>query len=310
MNENPRRGFLKLAVGSATGAALWSSGSLNSTAWARADALVASSAGDGISVITGGGANVVAFRAAEGLLLVDGGAAAHSADVLRLALRETGAKKLHTLFNTHWHPEQTGLNERAGKDGVRIIAHENTRLWLTRRITTDWLPAGYGPLAAKSLPNKSFYTKESLEFGGETFDYGHLGQAHTDGDLYVYLRKANLLVAGGVVSAAGWPVMDWQTGGWIGGLTGAYDRLLKVANDTTRIVPANGPVLTRKDLQAHRDMYFTVFDRLVKMLVKGLGPDEAVAQKPAKDYEAQWGDSDVFVKASFKSLWGHYAPDA
>jgi len=35
-----------------------------------------------------------------------------------------------------------------------------------------------------------------------------------------------------------------------------------------------------------------------------------VAMKPAKEFEAQWGDSDVFVKASFKSLWGHYAPDA
>lgn len=310
MNAYPRRGFLKLAVGSATSAALWSSSALRNAAWAKADPITATSLGDGLALITGGGGNVFAFRGSDGLLLVDGGAAAHSADVLATALKATGAKKLHTLFNTHWHPDQTGLNERAGKDGVRIIAHENTRLWLTRKIKTDWLPAGYGPFAPKALPNKSFYTKDSLEFGGETLDYGHLGQAHTDGDLYVYLHKANLLVAGGVVPAAGWPVMDWQTGGWIGGLTGAYDRLLKVANDTTRIVPANGPVLARKDLQAHRDMYFTLFDRLVKLLAKGQGPDEVVAAKPAKEYEAQWGDSDTFVRASFKSLWGHYAPDA
>jgi glyoxylase-like metal-dependent hydrolase (beta-lactamase superfamily II) len=212
MNAYPRRGFLKLAAGSATGAALWSSGVFNA-AWAKADAVAASPLGEGISLITGGGGNVLAFRGTDGLLLVDGGAAAQSAEVLRIALKETGSKKLHTLFNTHWHPDQTGLNARAGKEGVQIIAHENTRLWLTRKVTTDWLPAGYGPLPAKSLPNKSFYTKESLEFGGETFDYGHLGQAHTDGDLYVHLRKANLLVAGGVVSAAGWPVMDWRTDG-------------------------------------------------------------------------------------------------
>jgi cyclase len=310
MNPYPRRELLKLAIGGTTGAALWSCGALRNVAWAKAEPIAASTLGDGISLVTGGGANVVAFVGDEGLLLIDGGLAARSADVLRAALAQTRSRTLHTLFNTHWHPEQTGLNGRAGREGVRIIAHENTRLWLTRKITTEWLPKPYGPFPAKALPNKSFYTRESLDFGGENFEYGHLGQAHTDGDLYVYLRKANLLVAGGVVSAAGWPVMDWQTGGWIGGLTGAYDRLLKVANEDTRVVPANGPLVSRKDLQAHRTMYFTIFDRLVKLLAKGLGPDEVVAQKPAQEFEAQWGPSDVFVRAAFKSLWGHYAPDA
>ena len=310
MNPNSRRGFLKLAAGGATGAVLWSSGGFSSVAWAKSEPLAATSLGNGISLLTGAGANVLAFGGSDGLLLVDGGLAAHSSELVSLALKSTGTRKVHTLFNTHWHPEQTGSNEHLGKDGVRIIAHENTRLWLTRKIVTDWLPKGYGPLPAKALPNKSFYTRESLDFSGEAFDYGHLGQAHTDGDLYVYLHKANVLVAGGVVSAQGWPIMDWQTGGWIGGLVGAYDRLLKVANDDTRIVPANGPLLTRKDLQAHRDMYFAIFDRLVKLLVKGQGPDEVVAAKPAKDFEAQWGPADTFVNASFKSLWGHYAPDA
>ncbi len=65
-------------------------------------------------------------------------------------------------------------------------------------------------------------------------------QAHTDGDLYVYFKKANVLVAGGVVSADGWPRLDWETGGWIAGLVAGYDKLLKVANADTKIVPANG----------------------------------------------------------------------
>ena len=295
-----RRHFVGLAVASA----------LSPFALAKASPVAASALGNGISLITGGGANVVAFRGDEGLLLVDGGAAGASADVLRAALSATSTKKLHTLFNTHWHPDQTGLNERASRDGVRIIAHENTRLWLTRKIRADWLTGSYGPFAAKSLPNKSFYTKESIDFGGESFEFGHLGQAHTDGDLYVLAKNANLLVAGGVVSNEGWPVMDWQTGGWIGGLVAAYDRLIQISDDATRIVPANGVVLTKKDLQEQRAMYFTVFDRLVKMLVKGQGPDEAVAAKPAQEFEAKWGNPDVFVRASFKSLWGHYAPDA
>ena len=126
----------------------------------------------------------------------------------------------------------------------------------------------------------------------------------------MHFTQSNVLAAGGVVSNAGWPLLDWQTGGWIGGLVAAYDKLLKVANDSTTVVPANGAVVGRKELQAWRDMYFQIFDRCVKQLVKGMGPEEAADSKPAKEYEAQWGDSRAFVIASFKSLWGHYAPDA
>ena len=50
--------------------------------------------------------------------------------------------------------------------------------------------------------------------------------------------------------------------------------------------------------------------RAFRSLNSGRGPTEAVDAKPAKEYEAQWGDSRAFVVASFKSLWGHYAPDA
>ena len=305
-----RRGFLQAAAVTSAGATL--TAVPFHSLWAREATarLAAQSLGSQLAMITGAGGNVLALGSAEGALLVDGGTQATSRALLKLALKSVGSKKVHTLFNTHWHPDQTGSNATLGKQGARIIAQENTRLWLTRKITVDWSATPFPAMPKVAQPNKSFYTTDKLEFAGEQISFGHLGQAHTDGDLYVYLAKANVLAAGGVVSSAGWPLLDWQTGGWIGGLVGAYDRLLKVANDSTRIVPANGPVITRKDLQAHRDMYFQIFDRCVKQLVKGMGPDEAYASGPAKEYEAQWGDSKTFVLAAFKSLWGHYAPDA
>jgi glyoxylase-like metal-dependent hydrolase (beta-lactamase superfamily II) len=272
--------------------------------------LAAQALGSSLALITGAGANVVAFGSPQGAMLFDGGRRASAKALLKLALDAAGAKKAHTLVNSHWHPEQTGLNETLGKQGARILAHENTRLWLTRKINVDWLPEAHPAFPKVAQPNKSFYTTETIDFGGEQIAFGHLGQAHTDGDLYAYLPKANVLIAGGVVSSGGWPLMDWRTGGWIGGLVGAYDRLLKIANDGTRVIGADGPVVGRRELQAHRDMYFTIFDRLVKQLIKGMGPDEAYESGPAKEFEAQWGNSKPFVLASFRSLWGHYAPDA
>ena len=310
MNSISRRGFLQAAAATSAGAAL--AAAPLQQLWAREAkaALAVTPLATGLWMISGAGGNVVLKAGTEGALLVDGGNAANSSALLKLALKTADAKKVHTLFNTHWHPDQTGSNQRAAKQGAHIIAQENTRLWLGRKIVTEWLPQGYGPLPKEALPAKSFYTTDSIDFGGDKLAFGHLGQAHTDGDLYVHFTQANVLAAGGVVSNAGWPLLDWQTGGWIGGLVAACDKLLKVANDSTKVVPANGAVMGRKELQAQRDMYFQIFDRCVKQLVKGMGPDEAADSQPAKEYEAQWGDPRAFVIASFKSLWGHYAPDA
>jgi hypothetical protein len=57
-------------------------------------------------------------------------------------------------------------------------------------------------------------------------------------------------------------------------------------------------------------MYAAIFDRLQKLLRKGLGPDEVVAQNPTKEFDAKWGNPTEFTTLAFKSLWGHMAPDA
>jgi glyoxylase-like metal-dependent hydrolase (beta-lactamase superfamily II) len=141
--------------------------------------------------------------------------------------------------------------------------------------------------------------------------YGYIPDAaHTDGDMYVYFSKQNVLAVGDVVSNHGWPVVDWQTGGWIGGLAGALPRLMTLANDQTRIVPGRGPVMSLAELKAHASMYSTIYDRLSGLLNKGRGPSEAVAAKPTKEFDAQMGNPDEFVRRAFESLWAYLSPDA
>src|SRR5262245_50036425 len=81
-----------------------------------------------------GEANVLAQTGGNGALLVDGGSARGSDALMKAASGLPGGGPVHTIFNTHWHPEQTGSNERLGKAGATIIAHENTRLWLTQDV--------------------------------------------------------------------------------------------------------------------------------------------------------------------------------
>jgi glyoxylase-like metal-dependent hydrolase (beta-lactamase superfamily II) len=269
---------LKAALGSAAGLALASPGRL----FAAGQALAAPATvrlADNLYVVTVPGAeNVLARTGAGGVVLVDGGSAAASDAILKAVAALPGAGPVRTLFNTHWHPAQTGSNETLAKAGAQIIAQENTRLWTTTDVKWPWNGQVFKRLPKAAQPNKTFYTTGTLEPGVR---YGHLPDAaHTDGDLYVYFEQQNVLAVGDVVSTAGWPVVDYITGGWVGGMVGASQRLLAIANEQTRIVPSRGPVLSYADLKTQASMYATIYERLSTLLNRGRGPSEAVAAKP------------------------------
>jgi glyoxylase-like metal-dependent hydrolase (beta-lactamase superfamily II) len=255
-----------------------------------------------------GEANVVARVTDEGALLVDGGSAAGSGTLIEAVGAVSGSRPVHTLFNTHWHPEQTGSNARLGGAGARIIAHENTRLWTTTDVTWPWNGQRFDPLPPVAQPNQTFYTTDELDSGVR---YGHIPDAaHTDGDLYVHFPQENVLAVGDAVSGEGWPVVDWWTGGWIGGIVGGLGRLRALADEETRIVPARGRVLGLGDLDAQYEMYGTIYDRLSRLLNSGRGPGEAVEARPTEEFDPAMGPPDEFVRRAFESLWAYLTPDA
>jgi cyclase len=277
-----------------------------------ADARLASqSLGDGLLWVRGAGANVVAIKDPQGLLFVDGGLRQHAGAVQTLAERTLGRGRAHTLINTHWHAEHTGLNEALGKSGATIIAHEQTRLWLSTTVRYQLDAPPIRPLPKSAQPNKTTWTGGSITVGNEQLDYGLLAQAHTDGDLYVKLRQANVLVTGGVVPGNGWPTPDWVTGGAITGTVTGYRTLISLCDDATRVITAYGARLYSKaDLQAEHDIVAKLSGELSRMMRAGFGPADVLAAEPAKEYVARFGDPGVFLTESFKSLWPRLAPDA
>jgi len=309
-NTFTRRRMLKTAIGGAAGAWLVSPARrLAAAAQADAPAGRTTRLADDLFVISlPGETNVVAYTRGAGVVLVDGASAAASDALMKAVAALPGGRPIDGMFNTHWHPEQTGLNEALGKAGKAIIAHENTRLWMTTDVVWPWNGRRFTRAAKVAQPNKTFYTTGEL---GPDVRYGYIPDAgHTDGDLYVYFPTQNVLAVGDVMSGAGWPVVDYITGGWIGGIVGALQRLQSVANSETRIVPGRGPVLALADLKAQSQMYATIYERLTQLLNKGRGPGEAVAARPTKEFDEKMGNGDEFVRRSFESLWGYLSPDA
>ena len=309
--EHSRRAILKGAIGATAGLVFGSPMKTLAVAAAQTAAGASSTtrlADDLFIVKLPGEPNVVALTGGDHALLVDGGSAGAADALMKAVAGLPGGGPVHTIFNTHWHPEQTGSNEVVGKAGRTIIAQENTRLWLTTDVTWPWDGRRFTRLPKVAQPNKTFYDQGELPTG---IRYGYIPDAaHTDGDLYVHFQKQNVLAVGDAVTGEGWPVVDYVTGGWIGGIVGGLQRVIALANDETRIVPARGPVLSVADLKTQYEMYGTIYTRLTQLLNKGRGPGEAVAAQPTKEFDARMGNPDEFVRRAFESLWAYLSPDA
>lgn len=274
-------------------------------------AMTTQSINSNLALITGNGGNILVRKAGNGeLLAVDGGMRANAATLLENIRGALGSERITTLVNTHWHHEHIGLNETLGARGVRIFAHENTRQWLSTRVERPWENVVFEALPEAAQPNETFYHYGAFQHGDVPVEYGLLRQAHTDGDMYVFLPQDNVLHTGGLVSSDAWPLMDWWTGGWMGGLVDGIETLLSVANETTVIVPATGPVLSKADLIVLRDMYADLFNAVRNSFMASNSVPETLALDLAAAYEPRFGNADMFIELSQWSLIPHYAPDA
>ena len=259
-----------------------------------------------VSVIDGGGTNVIGFSSPDSVVLVDSGAPNNSDRILS-ALKILGANaKVTTLFNTHYHLDQTGNNEQFASLGVKIIAHEHTRQWMS---TDYWVPnedryEKARPKAAQ--PTETFRTSGSLKVGAEQIDYGHLPLAHTDGDIYVFFRASNVLAVGDVASPLRDPALDWFTGAWIGGRVDAMDTILKLSNERTRIVPAAGVEMTRAEFKAERDMMEEVRSRVWKRTLQGDSPKDMLEAGVLKGLPRTWQDPYKFLSDAAKGMFAHH----
>jgi glyoxylase-like metal-dependent hydrolase (beta-lactamase superfamily II) len=214
--------------------------------------------------------------------------------------------KVNVLFNTHYHLDQTGNNELFASTGAKIIAHEHTRQWMS---TDYWVPdedryEKARPKAAQ--PSETFRTSGSLKAGTEQIDYGHLPLAHTDGDIYIYFKTSNVVAVGDVASPLRDPALDSFTGAWLGGRLDAMDTILKLSNEQTKIVPASGPVMTRAEFKAERDIMEEVRSRVWKHTLQGESPKEMLEAGVLKGLPRTWKDPDKFLYDAAKGMFAHH----
>jgi len=82
-----------------------------------------------------------------------------------------------------------------------------------------------------------------MYLNGEGIEILHQPAAHTDGDVIVFFRRSDVLVAGDVLDTNRFPVIDVARGGTINGEISALNRLVDLAIPSVPIVSRDAGTL-------------------------------------------------------------------
>ena len=260
---------------------------------------------DNLTLLSGPGGNVVVLNGADGKFVVDTFVLPAWAK-LKESLDALGNAPLKTVINTHWHFDHVDNNASLHSAGATVLAHDNTKKRMSEAHDLPVLNLHFPASPAEALPQQTFASTHKLQANGETLLLEHLAPAHTDTDVFVHFQKANVIHMGDTFFNGIYPYIDASTGGSVKGMIAAANKVLPLANDSTKIIPGHGPLGTKADLVKFRDMLATARDHVQKLKSAGKSAQEAVAAKPLADLEESWGkgffNGDVFVQILYTAL--------
>ena len=241
----------------------------------------------GIHLLTGRGGNVALTVGVDGAAIIDD-QFDDMAPKIRAAVAMLSPTPVKFVINTHLHGDHTGGNDQFGKAGAVIIAQENVR---KRLGSTSFNTANNQPIpprAREALPVVTFADAATLHFNDDDLEFRHLPNAHTETDIFIRFRKANIVHMGDMFTG-GFPFIDGSNGGTLDGLIKAHEIVLGEIDDQTKVIRGHGPLGNKADLQAYHDMLVVVRDRIAKLVKSGKSQEEVVAARATKEYEAKYG---------------------
>ena len=267
----------------------------------------------GVYALIGGGANVVVSVGDEGVVVVDTGAAGQFDNILA-AIRDLSKKNIRWIINTTLDADHIGNNEKLSNAGrtvngnpAAIISHEKLPIRMLK------LPV---PVPVTARPVNTFFSEQRDLFFNDDPVFIYRSPGHTDGDVIVHFRHADVIAAGETFLTTTYPNIDVANGGSAQGFIDGLNRILDLAvpkhleEGGTYIVPGHGRICDEADVLEYRDMIVIVRDRIRDAVKKGLTLDQVKAARLTRDYDPRYaaasgpGSTANFVESMYRDLSG------
>ena len=152
------------------------------------------------------------------------------------------------------------------------------------------------PRDKDAWPVITFPDKLSLHLNGQDIDLLHFEAGHTDGDVIIHFKQANVFHMGDVFVRYGYPYIDMSNGGNINGLISTVDKVLAIMNDQSLVIPGHGEVCKKDEVKKYRDRLAAIRDKVASALKQGKKPEDLASLGITKAYDAEWGKG--FIKGN------------
>ena len=246
-----------------------------------------------IYMLKGSGGNIGVMIGKEGTLVIDNQFAPLS-NKINGAIKTLDPGEIKFLINTNIHGDHTGGNENFCKMGVTLVAHDQVRERMMKETVNARTNRTTPPRDKEAWPAITFADKLNFHLNDEDIILHHFDVGHTDGDVIVQFKKANVVHTGDAFVRYGYPFIDVTNGGGVNGFVNTLDKLLSVIDDNTKVIPGHGEVARKADVKKLRDQVADIRDQVVAALKKGKKAEDIAALGITDKYEAELGKG--FVK--------------
>ena len=272
---------------------------------APADGLRTESIGNNLYVIFGPGGNVGVSVGDDGVLLIDD-KFEKNADGILAQVKGLSDAPLRYVLNTHYHGDHTGSNAQMAAAGATLVGHVNVRNRMGMTFENKTFGRTTQAVDESLWPTQTYAANDTMTFNGLVVNMLHTPAAHTDGDSIVHFVNANTIHMGDNFFNGFFPYIDVDAGGSVKGMIASHDFALSLADDETRIIPGHGPISSKADLQAARDMLQTVHDRVAARIKAGDSLDTILESNILQDLAkyASFIDETSMVRITHRSITG------
>jgi glyoxylase-like metal-dependent hydrolase (beta-lactamase superfamily II) len=271
---------------------------------APAKGLRTESIGNNLYVIFGPGGNIGVSVGADGVFIIDD-KFKKNADEILAQISGLTDQPLRYVVNTHYHGDHTGSNAEMAAAGAVLMAHENVRKRMGMTFENKTWGRTTNAVDEALWPTEVYSEGKIMVFNDHTTHMIY-APGHTDGDSLVHFEQANTIHMGDNYFNGLFPYIDVDGGGSVTGMIAAHDKALALSDENTKIIPGHGPMSSKADLQAARDLLADIHSRVKARVDAGESLELILKAKILEDYSkySSFINEENMVRIVYRSYTG------